>query len=99
MVSQDDGSSLSAPTIRRAGGTGWGLGTALAATGRAGEREGGEAEWVIRRRRGARSAGWPAKEVSRLYALIPLFVEHRFSVLSQGAPVLDLAESVSKLEA
>jgi hypothetical protein len=55
---------------------------------------------VIRRQlRGARSAGRPAKEVSRLSALIPLFVKHRLSVLGQGAPVLDLAESVSKLDA
>ena len=30
---------------------------------------------------------------------IPLCVKHRFSVLGQGAPVLDLAESVSKLNA
>ena len=55
---------------------------------------------VIRHRiRGARSAEWPVKEVPRLSALFPLFVKHRFSVLGQSAPVLDLAESVLKLNA
>ena len=47
-----------------------------------------------------RSATWLVEGVSRrLSVLFPPFVKHRFSVLGQGAPVLDLGESVSKLDA